>query len=135
MCKDGKRQARADQTRNTVVSLGTAARELARLANHPHMVVKTPAFIALVLADPELISMPDVTVVMEVYPTTSDDEIQAKADRFMAEPLRSTPSLVQLLEALLGSVPAPELSDQDRATLRTMQTSAKIAERTAREGF
>lgn len=29
MCKDGKCQERAGQTRNTVVSMGVAARELA----------------------------------------------------------------------------------------------------------
>lgn len=106
MCKDGKCQKFVGQTRNVVVSLGIAARDLAKLAEHPQMVVKTATHVALVAADPVLHDAPGFTVIMEVYPTTSDAEVAQKADRYMAEPPRRVPPLIRMLEALFGLPPA-----------------------------
>lgn len=115
MCKDGKCQERAGQIRNTIISLGTAAREMAKLENHPYMVVKTSLYIAFVLADPGLHTAPGLVVIMEVYPTNDDAEIARKADRYMIEDSRrSVPQLVRVLEQLFGIPPASNTSDTSR---------------------
>jgi hypothetical protein len=127
MCKDGKCQERAGQTRNVIISLGTAARELSKLSDHPHMVVKTPTHVAFVTADPELRAMPGVAVIMEVDPTTEDAEIARRADRYMIEGApRSVPPLIRMLEQLLGLPPAPD-GAIDEAPRSTSQASAQIA--------
>lgn len=127
MCKDGKCKERAGQTRNTVISLGTAARELARLSEHPQMVVKTPTHIAFVTADPELYAMPGVTVVIEVYPTTSDDDIAQKADSYLTDARRNPPPIIRMLEQLFGSVTdAPDVPTID-AQRPTSAVSAQTA--------
>lgn len=136
MCKDGKCQERVGQTRNVIVSMGIAARELAKLAEHPHMVVKTSSVIAFVVADPSLIDAPGAVVIMEVYPTTTDAEINDKADRFMAQPPRRIPSLIDVLAALLESPPEPgSMNDREREMLHSAQTSARIAAQTRANGF
>ncbi len=114
MCKDGKCQERAGQTRNVVISLGTAARAVAQLTNHPHMVVKAPTHIAFVIANPELFAMPGFTVMMEVYPTSDDAEIAWKADDYLDGVRRNSqppPRLIRLLEQLLGLPSTSDVSD------------------------
>jgi len=108
MCKDGKCQERAGQTRNTIIKLAEAARELAKLGDFPHMVVKTPTHIALVPADPALAEVPGMTLIMDVYPTSTDDEIARKTDRYMIEGARSNSmSLIQMLEKIFSLEPTP----------------------------
>lgn len=136
MCKDGKCLERADQTRNVIVSMGIAARELSKLAEHPHMVVKTATTISFVMADPSIVDAPGVAVIMEVYPTTTDAEVGEKADRYMTQPPRRVLSLIDMLAELFESPPAlGSMNDRERETLHAAQTSARIAERTARQGF
>lgn len=136
MCKDGKCHERAGQTRNVIVSMGIAARELSKLAEHPHMVVKTATTISFVVADPSMVDAPGVAVIMEVYPTTTDTEVGEKADRFMTQPPRRVPSLIDMLAALLESPPTPDsMNDRERETLHAARTSARTAERMARQGF
>lgn len=129
MCKDGKCQERAGQIRNAVISLGTAARELSKVAGHPHMVVKTSLYIACVPADPSLRATPGITVVMEVYPTTDDVEIARKADRYLIENTRRKPAIIQVLEGLFGLPPTADAPDgpTDEAPRSALQTSAQIA--------
>lgn len=90
MCKDGKCQARGNEVRSTLVSLGIAARAMARLSMFPQMVVKTPLYIAIVNADPDLRMIPGLMVIMEVYSTSTDIEVTAKADRFIEDETRVT---------------------------------------------
>lgn len=105
MCEDGKCQERADQTRNVVISLGIAARQLAKFLGQPQMVVKAPTHFSFVNADPELHAMPGITVVMEVYPTTDDVEVGKKADNYLEGARRSVLPFIRTLEQLLGLPP------------------------------
>lgn len=105
MCKDGKCQERAGQIRNAIISLGTAARALAQASEHPQMVVKTSSHIAILPANPVVHDLPDLIVVMEVYPTTDDADIARKADRYMIESTRQKPAIIKVLEELFGLPP------------------------------
>lgn len=130
MCKDGKCQERVDQTRNVVISLGTAARELAKLSGHPHAVINVSGFIVFVLAEPERYTAPDVVMIMEVHPTTDDAEIVRKADRYMIERApRNVPPLIRMLEQLFGLSPTSDAPDGpiDEAPRSAPQTTAQIA--------
>lgn len=127
MCKDGKCQERAGQTRNVIISLGTSARELSLFSGHPHMVVKTSLYIAFVPADPALASTPGITVIMEVYPTTNDAEIARKADRYMVESTRQKPAIIKVLEELFGLRPTDATDGPiDEAPRPSAQASAQI---------
>ncbi len=111
MCKDGKC---VNQTRNAAISLGTAARELAKISEHPQMVVKASSHIAILPANPMVYGMPDFVVVMEVYPTTDDADIARKADRYMIESTRRKPAIIKVLEGLFGLPPTPDDSDETK---------------------
>ncbi len=108
MCKNGKCQERAGQVRNAVISLGAAAREMAKVAEYPHAVIRASGFISIVMTAPGLYTSPGITVIMEVYPTTNDDEIARKADRYMVESTQRKPPVIQMLEELFGLTPVVE---------------------------
>ena len=141
MCKDGKCHERAGQTRNVIVSMGIAARELSKLAEHPHMVIKTMTHIGFVPADPEMHSVPGITVIMEVYPTTTDAEVAQKADSYLENARRPPPVLIQVLEQLFG-LPSTSDTPVDAETAQkakdaraSLETSARIAAETHANGF
>lgn len=120
---------------------GAAAREMSKLADRPHTVVRTRTYIAFVLSDPELTMMPGIAVVMEVYPTTTDSEIAQKADSYLENARRPPPALIQMLEQLFGLTPALDAS-VDAGTARkaediraSFETSARIAVETHANGF
>ncbi len=106
MCKDGK-----CQTRSALISLGMAARELAKLARFPQMVIRTPSHVALIASNPLLDEVPGNSVIMDVYPTTTDDDIARKADRYIIEGSRSNAvSMIKMLENIFG---LPSMADGD----------------------
>lgn len=113
MCKDGKCQENASRSRSVVVSLGRAARDLAALTGRPQMVIQMSGYLAIGDADPDLDSLPGVPVVISVDASTSDREIERKADDFIIGRSRTRASSVAELIAVLIGGPR-SVSDQPR---------------------
>jgi hypothetical protein len=113
MCKDGKCQETASKSRPAVVSLGRAARDLAALVGRPQMVVQMDGYLAIGDADPDLASIPGLPVIISADATTSDRDIERKADDFIIGRSRTRASLFAELVAVLSGGPRP-VSDQSR---------------------
>lgn len=104
MCKDGKCRQNPSDKRPVVISLGLAARDMAALTGRPQMVVQMNGFLAIGDADPDLVSLPGVPLIISVDSATTDEEVARKADRFLIRQSTSRASaLIQMLEAVLGS--------------------------------
>lgn len=101
MCKDGKCQENASKSRPVIVSLGRAARDMAALTGRAQMVVQMTGHLAIGNADPDLQGLS--VVIISVDPTTTDEEIERKADQFLIDRSRSrTANLARMLEAVFG---------------------------------
>jgi hypothetical protein len=103
MCKDGKCQENASKSRPVVVSLGCAARDLAVLTGRPQMVLQMDGYLAIGDADPDLASLPGLPVIISADTTTTDEEIERKADDFIIGRSRTrASSIAELIAALVG---------------------------------
>jgi hypothetical protein len=120
MCKDGKCQENASKSRPAVVSLGRAARDLALLVGRPQVVIQMSGYLAIGDADPELVRTPGLPLIISVDASTSDEEIERKADQYIVDRARArASSLTELLAVLLGT-PSP-VSDRPLAEQPALQ--------------
>lgn len=113
MCKDGKCRENASPSRPAVVSLGRAARDLAAFTGRPQMVIQMFGHISIGDVDPDLASIPGLPIVISADATTTDEEIERKADDFIiGRSSTRASSIMELIAVLIGG-PRP-VSDQPR---------------------
>lgn len=108
MCQDGKCQERSNKSRPIIVSLGRAARDIAAASGRPQMVVQMDGYLAIGEADPVMESLPGLPIIISTSPTTTDEEIEAKADQFLARKMKSrASSIMEVVAAVLGATRVP----------------------------
>jgi hypothetical protein len=107
MCKDGKCQERGSKSRPAIVSLGRAARDMAVLTAEPHMVIDMDGYVGIGRADPNMLNLPGLPIIISVDPATTDEEIERKADQFIIRRSSGRASaIMDLIAVLVGSPPA-----------------------------
>ena len=117
MCSDGKCEERRGRWLEAVIHLGHAVRSMAQGTGKPHMVLQMNGHIAIGMVIPEVVGLPNGSVIITADADTSDEEIERRANEYVSRPRLSL--LEELLATLLGAEPDEALSVEPMRMMRT----------------